>query len=93
VINRIISEKNLTKIGSEYPSIESKIKVSYYFNENFTKLGDNLRSERHLLGINSMDTDKLMINFLKYLAMRLPDRNSIFCIKSGAIGKKRLRNK
>ncbi|CDW88878.1 UNKNOWN [Stylonychia lemnae] len=96
-LNKIIVEKTLSNLDagsndllSSSKNLESKVKVSYYFNENKDGLTKQLLEYKHLVGMGVMESDKLFILFLKHLAVSLPSRNTKYNIASGGLQKKRL---
>jgi len=48
---------------------------------------------RHLIAQRSIEIDMLLLKFLQFLAIKLPERNKKFSVSSGRIKSIRLRNR
>eukprot|EP00347_Sterkiella_histriomuscorum_P023895 403333015 len=100
-INNLLCERTLNQRGDNAKNLDifeqqkqlQHIKVSYFMRQNFNLMQDELRAQRHLLNIGKMDIDRLLIQFLKNMAGKLPQRNTKFSIYSGIFKKQRLRRR
>ncbi len=52
---------------------------------------DQLIKTRHLISQRSIDIDTLLLRFIGFLSIKLPDRSKKFCLSSGRIKSIRMR--
>ena len=81
----------LTPLTLSGLSEKGYVQVSYYFNENNKVMNEALLESRKLMHQRKIETDQLLMQFLKFLVVKLPSRNRKFSIASGRIKSRRLK--